>query len=75
MARVGPTEYGGRGGVIQTAVDGHTALTAAEERMVLARQMKAEASGRANREEAADGAVTFTPITSEQALEELQQVD
>lgn len=75
VARVGETEYGGKGGVIQRAVDGHVALTAAEERMVLARQMRAENAGRVNRAVDAAGNVTLTPISEQQALEELQQLD
>ena len=75
MARVGETEYGGKGGVIQRASDGHVQLTPAEERMVLARQMRAENAGRVNRAVDAAGNVTLTPISPDQALEELQQID
>ena len=43
--RNAPSEFGGRPGLIQTADDGHTHLTAREEAMVLRMRGRYEAGG------------------------------
>lgn len=110
VKRVGPTEYGGQGGIIQPrsgatkrgtrpqapgdvggplhadlsdrttpvdALNGHDELTAAEQRMVLARVFRAEANGLAvsyTEVRQADGSLVIVkePITEAVAEEELR---
>lgn len=74
--KLDPSEYGGRGGIIQKLSDGHDWKTsAAEQRMVLARQMRAEKGGRVNqvRDPATGNVVGVEPISEEQAVAELQE--
>lgn len=79
MAKLPPSEYGGRGGIIQKAADGHdwknADNSAAEQRMVLARQMAAERGGRVNQvlDPATGRVVGVEPISEEQAVAELQE--